>query len=251
MDGSRHKLFACSRFTRDQNCGISWRNFGNDRENGLQSRGGSDNLLKHRSLINLFTESGVLLLQFILVSLAILDVGTCDVPPNDLSLVVSERVVTDQHPTIRCIAATQALLHLKLVGGAAGQRTLKMCLDPVNVVRMNFIFMASQTPLVEADAVISERHSVRVQPLELGPQYADELWREVQHLTEFLLALAPRLSQFLLLGYVDPGADESSKRPAVSRGGTHATYMTNLSIWSHDTLREVECSIGRQRLLNL
>src|SRR6266478_1985576 len=122
MDGSRHKLFSCSRFTRDQNCGIGWRNFGNARENGLQSRGGSDNLLKHRSLINLFTESGVLLLQFILVSLAILDVRTCDVPPNDLSLVVSERVVTNQKPAIRSVAATQALLHLH-VSGAAYQRT--------------------------------------------------------------------------------------------------------------------------------
>src|SRR6266853_7038227 len=107
MDGSRDKLFACSRFTRDQNCRISWRNFGNARENGLQSRGGSDNLLKHRSLINLFTVSGVLLLQFILVSLAILDVGTCDVPPNDLSLVVSERVVTNQKPAICPVALSE------------------------------------------------------------------------------------------------------------------------------------------------
>src|SRR5467141_4446780 len=113
MDGSRHKLFACSRFTRNQNCGISWRNFGNAREYSLQSRGGSDNLLKHRSLINLFTESGVLLLQFILVSLAILDVGTCDVPPKDLSLVVSERVVANQKPAIRSVAATQTLLQLE------------------------------------------------------------------------------------------------------------------------------------------
>src|SRR5258705_12995259 len=134
MDGSRHKLVACSRFTRNQNCRISWRNFGNARENRLQSWGGSDNLLKHRSLINLFTESGVLSLQFIPVSLAILDVGTCDVPPNDLSLVVSARVVTNQKPTIRSIAAMQALLHLQIMGDAAGQRTLKMCLAPVNMV---------------------------------------------------------------------------------------------------------------------
>src|SRR6266478_5492677 len=199
MDGSRHKLFACSRFTRNQNCGIGWRNFGNAREHSLQSRGGSDNLFK---------ESGVLLLQFILVSLAILDVGTCDVPPNDLSLVVSERVVTNQKPTIRSIAATQALLHLQLVSGAARQRTVKMCLDPVNVVRMNFIFMASQTPLVEADAVISERHSIRVQPLELRPQYADELWSEVQHLPEFCFVFPDLFLGRLMLGNVGHGPNE-------------------------------------------
>src|SRR5216683_3629639 len=208
MDGSRHKLFACSRFTRDQNCGISWRNFGNAREYSLQSRGGSDNLLKHRSFINLFAEGGVFLLQFILVSLAILDVGTCDVPPNDLSLVVSEGVVTNQKPAIRSVAATQALLHLQLVGGAAGQRTLKMCLDPVNVVRMNFIFMVSLTPLVEADAVIGERHSIRVQPLELGPQYADELWREVQHLPKFCFLFPDLFLGSLTLSNVSHRSDE-------------------------------------------
>src|SRR5258705_2964698 len=208
MDGSRHKLFTCSRFHRDQNCGISWRNFGNARENGLQSRGGPDNLLKHRSLINLFTDSGVRWRHFILVSLAILDVGPCDVPPKDLSLVVSERVVTNQKPTIRSIAATQALLHLQLVGGAAGQRTLKMCLDPVNVVRMNFIFMVSLTPLVEADAVIDERHSIRVQPLELGTQYADELWREVQHLTEFCFLYPDLFFGCLVLGDIGHRPDK-------------------------------------------
>src|SRR5258707_8939541 len=208
MDGSRHKLFSCSRFTRDQNSGIGWRNIGNAREHSLQSRGCSDNLLKHRSLLNLFTESGVLLLQFILVSLAILDVGTCDVPPNDLSLVVSERIVTNQKPTIRSIAATQALFQLQLEGVAAGQRTLKMCLDPVNVVRMNFIFMASLTPLVEADAVISERHSIRVQPLELGPQYADELWREVQHLPELCFLYADLYLGSLVLSNVGHRPDE-------------------------------------------
>src|SRR5882724_10429727 len=100
MDGSRHKLFACSRFTRNQNCGIGWRNFGNAREYGLQSRGGSDNLLKHRSFINLFPESGVFPLQSLLRSLAILNVGTCEVPPNELSLAVAERVVTNQKPAI-------------------------------------------------------------------------------------------------------------------------------------------------------
>src|SRR5258705_3263786 len=122
-------------------------------------------------------------MQFILVSLAILNVGTCDVPPNDLSLVVSERVVTNQKPAIRSVAATQALLQLE--SGAAYQRTVQMCLDSVNVLRMNFSFMACLTPLVEGDAVVGERHSIRIQPLELGPQYADELRREIQHLTEF------------------------------------------------------------------
>src|SRR6266850_600727 len=185
MNGPRDEFFAGAGFACDQNRRVADGDLRHLRQDGGQRGRAADNLFEHRGLVDFLSKRNVLLLQFILVSLAILDVGTCDVPPNDLSLVVSERVVTNQKPTIRSIAATQALLHLQLVGGAAGQRTLKMCLDPVNVVRMNFIFMVSLTPLVEADAVIGERHSIRVQPLELGPQYADELWREVQHLPKF------------------------------------------------------------------
>src|SRR6266850_7703031 len=160
MYGARDKLFACSRFTRDQNCGIGWRNFGNAREYGLQSRGGADNLLKHGSFINLITESGVFPLQSLLGSLAILNVGTRDVPPNELSLVVAERVVTNQKPTIRSVLVTQP--HLQLEGSGTGQRTIDMRLDHIEIVRMNFRFKASLAPLVQADAVISECHSVRI-----------------------------------------------------------------------------------------
>src|SRR5882672_8521294 len=208
MNGPRDEFFAGAGFAGDQNRRIGAGDLRHVRQDGGQRGRAADNLFEHRGLVDFLSKRDVLLLQFLLVSLAIFDVGTCDVPPNDLSLVVSERVVTNQKPAIRSVAATQALLHLQLVGGAAGQRTLKMCLDPVNVVRMNFIFMASLTPLIEADAVISERHSIRVQPLELRPQYADELWREVQHLTEFCFLFPDLFLGRLMLGNVGHGPDE-------------------------------------------
>src|ERR1700692_2559461 len=80
--------------------------------------GAADNLFEHRGLVDFLSKRNVLLLQFILVSLAILDIGTRDVPPDDLPLVVSERVVTNQKPAIRSVAATQALLHLHVSGAA-------------------------------------------------------------------------------------------------------------------------------------
>src|SRR5882672_1888458 len=187
MNGPRDEFFAGAGFAGDQNRRIAAGDLRHLRQDGGQRGRAADNLFEHRGLVDFLSKRNVLLLQFILVSLAILDVSTCDVPPDDLSLVVSERVVTNQKPAIRSVAATQALLHLH-VSGAAYQRAFKMCLDPVNVVRMNLSFMAYLTPLVEADAVIGERHSVRIQLLEVGPQYADELWREVQHLAEFTLA---------------------------------------------------------------
>src|SRR5229473_7587982 len=54
----------------------------------------------------------------------------------------------------------------------------------------------------------------------------------------------------LLLGDIHPCADKPLKRPAVSRGGTHATHVTNLSIWPHDPFREVEAAMVCQHPLN-
>src|SRR5258708_33758160 len=187
MNSPRDEFFAGAGFAGDQNRRIAAGDLRHVRQDGSQRGRAPDNLFEHRGLVDFLSKRNVLLLQFIFVSLAILDVSTCDVPPNDLSLVVSERVVTNQKPAIRSVAATQALLHLH-VSGAAHQRTIKMCLDPVHVVRMNFSFMVYLTPLVEADAVIGEGHSFRIQLLWVAPQYANELWREVQHLAEFALA---------------------------------------------------------------
>src|ERR1700716_3026987 len=148
MNSPRNELLPSACLAGNQNRRIAAGDLRHVRQDGGQRGRAADNLFEHRGLVDFLSKRNVLLLQFILVSLAILDVGTSDVPPNDLSLVVSERVVTNQKPAIRSVAATQALLHLH-VSGAAYQRTVKMCLDPVNVVGMNFSFMASLAPLVE------------------------------------------------------------------------------------------------------
>src|SRR6185295_17043343 len=88
VDRSRNKLFACSRFTGDQNGGISGRNFGNAREDSLQSRGGSDYFLKHRSFINLFAESDVFVVKPVLSLLPVFNVGSCAIPTCYLSTLI-------------------------------------------------------------------------------------------------------------------------------------------------------------------
>src|SRR5712692_2299378 len=126
-----------------------------------------------------------------------------------------------------------------------------MCLDPVDVVRMNLRSTVSLTPVVEADAVVGERHSIRKQPFEPGPQHADELWREVQHLPEFTLALAQRAGEDLVLRNVNPGSDEPLEHSAVCRWRADAPDITNRLVRTHDPLREVESAMLRQHRLNL
>src|SRR5689334_9515245 len=98
VNSACNQLLACSRFTRDENRRIAWRNFGDAREHGLQSGGGPDNLFKHRGLVDFFTERGVLQLEFFLGSLAVVDVGTRNMPTPDLSLFVVQRIETNQKP---------------------------------------------------------------------------------------------------------------------------------------------------------
>src|SRR4030081_258952 len=243
MNGPRDELFAGAGFAGDQHRRIGAGDPGHLREDGCQRGRAADNLFEHRGLVDFFSKGNVLLLQFVLVSFAILDVGTCDVPTNELSLVISERVVTKQKPAIRSVAATHALLHHQLVSGAAYQPAVKMCLDPVDVVRMKFSFMASLTPLVEADSIIAKRHSIRIQLLEPGAQYADELWREVQHLTELLLALAQRACEDLVLCDVDPGSDEPLEDSAVCRWRADAPDVTNRLVRTHDPLCKIESAM--------
>src|ERR1700681_4540115 len=77
-----------------------------------------------------------------------------------------------------------------------------MCLDSVDVVRMNLRSTVSLTPLAESDAVIRERDSVRVQAFGLGSQDADKLRHKVQYLTELCFLCADLLLGRLALGDV-------------------------------------------------
>src|SRR6266404_5555124 len=77
-----------------------------------------------------------------------------------------------------------------------------MCLDSVEVVRMNLRSTDSLTPLVESDAAIRERDSVRIQAFGLGSQDADQLRHKVQYLTEFGFLCADLFLGRLALGDV-------------------------------------------------
>src|SRR6266403_420947 len=100
MYGACNQLFACSRFTRDKDRRIAWRDFGDTREYAIQSGRGSNNLFKHRSLIDLLAKGNVFLLKPLLSSLAFIKMneqtGTkrksgCLLPLFQTNAVVIER----------------------------------------------------------------------------------------------------------------------------------------------------------------
>src|SRR4029077_14294934 len=99
MYGACNKLFACSRFTGDQDRRIARRDFGDARENTLQSGRRSNDLFKHRGFVDFFTQSDVFLLESLFNPFAVVDVNTRDIPTADLSPLVIERVETREKPS--------------------------------------------------------------------------------------------------------------------------------------------------------
>src|ERR1700732_2599958 len=85
----------------------------------------------------------------------------------------------------------------------------------------------------------------------VGSVYTNKLRREVQHLAQLTFTFPNRLDQLLLLSDIHPRAHESPKSPRLSRGNAHAADASNPSVRPQDSLREVECPMGRQHLLNL
>src|ERR1700686_2834938 len=83
-----------------------------------------------------------------------------------------------------------------------------MCLDSVDVVRMNLRSTVPLTPLVESDAEIREPDSVRIQAFGLRSQDADKLRHRVQYLTELCFLCADLFLGRLALGDVGHRPDK-------------------------------------------
>src|SRR5258708_38538584 len=109
-----------------------------------------------------------------------------------------------------------------------------MCRDPVDVIRMNLRFTVSLTPLVESDAEIRERDSVRLPALGLGSQEADKLGRETQNLAEFTFALAQRACEDLVLRDVDVSSVDPRAQPAICTWGAYTPTVTTRTVRTHE-----------------
>src|SRR5260370_28217072 len=106
-------------------------------------------------------------------------------------------------------------------------------------------------PLINTKAGVIERNAIGIQTFAVGSVHPNKLRREVQHLPKFLLTFPKRLDQLLMLSDIHPCPHESPESPFLSRENAHATDASNLPVRPHDSLREVECLMGSQHLLNL
>src|SRR5579862_4462305 len=86
------------------------RHLGNLIENPAQRFRGADYVLKHRVTIDLFSQCEVFVARPLFSSDAIIDVSSRRIPTDQTSLLIAERFVTTQEPTVFSIRAQYSLL---------------------------------------------------------------------------------------------------------------------------------------------
>src|SRR6266853_5440960 len=93
------------------------------REHRRQRWRGADNLLEHRRFVDFLSQGDVFLLESLFGGLAIVDIGTGDIPADGLAPLIANRVGTSQKPAVTSIALSQP--QLQLVGQPCRESTIK------------------------------------------------------------------------------------------------------------------------------
>src|SRR5258707_606446 len=135
MNRSRDEFFPRAGLAGDEHRRIAAGDLAHTRESPHQRRRGADNLLEHRRFVDFLSQSDVFLLESLLGVLAIIDIRTGDIPADDLSLVIANRVGTSQKPAVTPIALAQP--QLQLVGRPCREGTIKIISLPRSVIWMN------------------------------------------------------------------------------------------------------------------
>ena len=105
-----HEFFPRARLARNEHRRVAPRDLRYAREHRLQRRRGPDDLLEHRRRVNFLPQRDVFLLQSLLGSLAIVNIGQRHIPTHDPSVVVAHRIVARQKPAIASISVAQPRL---------------------------------------------------------------------------------------------------------------------------------------------
>src|SRR5580692_9442186 len=100
MERARNQFFTSSGFAKDENGRIRRCNLCYLLHHLTHRFARTDNFLKHRGAVDLLTQSNVFVLEALLGSLAVVDVGCGCEPSNNPALFVFLRVVLNEVPTI-------------------------------------------------------------------------------------------------------------------------------------------------------
>src|ERR1700751_317545 len=117
MDCAGDEFFASPGFAGDENTGVGGSDLRHIGKYFLQNRRSSHDLLEHGRLVDFFAKGNVFVLESLFSLLAIVDIGSRNIPAHNASLFISQRVVAEKEPQILAVVSLQT--SLGLVRGAA------------------------------------------------------------------------------------------------------------------------------------
>src|SRR5208283_1258033 len=137
-------------------------------------------------------------LALLLGSLAVFDIGCRDIPAQDASLLVAQRTIAEQEPSIRSILSTHACFEF-VRNVACGSR--------INIFRYTFPVIrmikpetiGDAPPFLRRYAEVIERGLVGIETLPRRPKHCYQLRREIQDLPQLYLLLLDSLIGALAL----------------------------------------------------
>src|SRR6266487_5388700 len=99
-----------------------------------QRLGGADDLLEHGCAYDDFAQGNVFVSCSVFAALAVIDIGSSCIPAHQTSLLVVERVVTEEEPAILTVLPARSLLDFKRQ--AASQACFALLARPLKIFGM-------------------------------------------------------------------------------------------------------------------
>jgi hypothetical protein len=188
VNGAGDKLFTGSGLAEYEDGGVGVRDLGNLGENTLQGGGGPNDLLEHRSVVDVFAQGEGFVAHAIFGALAIVDVGAGDVPAHDLSLLVADGDVAPEEPAVIPVLSSRAQLVLERDSFRQSFLTLGVHLG--GVIRVDGSAVVGHHDIFEFESPILERGTVGKQA-RTGRALNDDIHRNrIGDMAPFQLVLA-------------------------------------------------------------
>ncbi len=186
MDRPRNQLLAGTGLAEDENGGVCWGDLCDLREDLAERRGGTDDLLEHRSAVDVFAQRHVLITRALFGPLAIVDVGARRVPAQRLTELIPYRVVLHEEPPVLAIVSPSALLELER--HATRERVPTLLPKARHVFRMKHARAeVGRGHLINRETDVLEQRPIAVDGLPIGTQDGNRLRDGVDDLSRLLL----------------------------------------------------------------
>src|ERR1051326_9366449 len=109
MYGARDEFFPRSRFSQGETGEIGPRHFRYLRQHAAKRLGRSDDFVEHGGIRDDLAQRYILIPHPFFDLLSVLNVSSGRVPTNDIPIVISQRVVSDQEPAILSVLASEPI----------------------------------------------------------------------------------------------------------------------------------------------